>query len=278
MHTYTPMQSLRHILLLTLSVMFSLCQAQPLVPQSGHEALNVCILGDSNAWLSGDDCADERGWPYWFVRKFAPASCRSYARSGATWTHTAQTRKNLVEVSGRLGNDNVIYNQVERLIAAVRAGQQPAPHLVVICCGTNDAWFEKARPAACEKSAAEAFAQRGGYITQRAVSSLTSLADCVRFDCELLWQHLPDAQILLVTPPQTTNPGAARIRRVSDLLADCAAYLGVGCIRLDTAGCIYEARERAQNHFTYDGTHTSVAGAHRNGCFIANQAAALLHY
>ena len=271
-HAYT-------IYIYVLLTLFSLSAfGQPLVRQTGHEALNVCILGDSNAWLSGDDCTDARGWPYWFAQRFAPKTCHSYARSGATWTHTPQTERNTAEYTEKLGPQNVVFNQVERLVADVRSGRQVTPHIIIICCGTNDAWFQRARPQALSRTADQAFADRGGLITKRAPSSLTTLADCVRYNCELLMQVFPEAQILLVAPPQTTNPGATRIRAVGDLIEACGRYLGAACIRLDIEGCIYEPRERAANTFTYDGTHTSTDGARRNGCLIANQAAARLWF
>ena len=84
---------------------------------SGHP-MHVVILGDSNTWIGGDDCDKPRGWNKWFADVFQPLSCKSYARSGATWTNTIQTRKNPDEDIAVLGNDNVIYNQIVRLLAA----------------------------------------------------------------------------------------------------------------------------------------------------------------
>ena len=83
-----------------------------------HPTLHVVLLGDSNTWIGGDDCDKERGWNTWFKQLFQPASCKSYARSGATWTNTKVTKRNPKENIGNLGNDNVIYNQVVRLIDA----------------------------------------------------------------------------------------------------------------------------------------------------------------
>ena len=54
-----------------------------------NDSTHVAILGDSNTWLGGDQCDQPRGWNKWFKDYFAPASCRSYARSGATLTNTA---------------------------------------------------------------------------------------------------------------------------------------------------------------------------------------------
>ena len=118
----------------------------PILPTTAGMPLHVVILGDSNTWLGGDDCNKPQGWNKWFCDAFQPASCRSYARSGATWTNTPQTRRNTQENIGILGNDNVIYNQICRLEEAIFNGSQPTPQLILILAGTNDAWFLKSRP------------------------------------------------------------------------------------------------------------------------------------
>ena len=94
--------------------------------------LHVVILGDSNTWIGGDDCDKPKGWNKWFVDEFRPLSCKSYARSGATWTNTSTTRENVVEDIAVLGNDNVIYNQIARLKRACDEGRQQTPDLIII--------------------------------------------------------------------------------------------------------------------------------------------------
>ena len=80
-----------------------------------QQQLHIAILGDSNTWLGGDECDNQKGWNKWFKDILQPASCRSYARSGATWTHTTKTKRDTKENIGKLGKDNVIFNQVMRL-------------------------------------------------------------------------------------------------------------------------------------------------------------------
>ena len=71
-----------------------------------NDSTHVAILGDSNTWLGGDQCDQPRGWNKWFKDYFAPASCRSYARSGATWTNTARTKRNPDEVKEVLSGED----------------------------------------------------------------------------------------------------------------------------------------------------------------------------
>ncbi|MBQ2399776.1 MAG: SGNH/GDSL hydrolase family protein, partial [Muribaculaceae bacterium] len=81
-----------------------------------HADQDVVLLGDSNTWLGGDDCTGVKGWGKWFAEEYRPGSIRSYARSGATWTNTVNTVADTREYSEVLGDNNVIYNQVMRLV------------------------------------------------------------------------------------------------------------------------------------------------------------------
>ena len=87
----------------------------PFAFAEAQSPLHVVALGDSNTWLAGDSCTNPLGWITVFKEQMQPASCHSYARSGATWTHTASTKYNPKENIEVLGDDNVIYNQVMRL-------------------------------------------------------------------------------------------------------------------------------------------------------------------
>ena len=112
---------------------------------AGHDTTNVVMLGDSNTWLGGDSCDRPHGWTKWFAEECYPATCRSYARSGATWTATVRTVRDVDEYTEKLGDNNVIYNQICRLMVAVADGRQAYPHTIIISAGTNDAWFVAAR-------------------------------------------------------------------------------------------------------------------------------------
>ncbi len=238
--------------------------------KGGHDDIHVAILGDSNTWLGKDDCTGERGWTRWFVEDFKPASCRSYARSGATWSNTRATRLNTEENIGVLGNDNVAYNQICRLKDECRAGRQQTPDLILIALGTNDAWFEKQRPGVFGMTAEEAFSQTDSMITSRPANSVLSLAESVRYGCEMLMESFPDAQIVLMTPLQSTAVSYDRIRLAGDIIEECGARMSIPVVRLDKETGIYSTRERVKRKFTYDGTHTSVEGAKRVASKVIN--------
>lgn len=111
-----------------------------------QSVMHVVILGDSNTFIGGDQCDKPQGWNKWFKELAKPLSCRSYARSGATWTHTSNTVYDIEENTGVLSDNNVIYNQVNRLLKETGEEKtQPTPDLILIMAGTNDLWFASKR-------------------------------------------------------------------------------------------------------------------------------------
>ena len=228
--------------------------------------LNVVLLGDSNTWLGGDDCSKPKGWNTWFVRELQPTTCRSYARSGATWTNTPQTKRNTEENIGVLGDDNVIYNQICRLTEATDRGEQPLPHLIIIMAGTNDAWFCDKRPQAfCEPQHSYKCCEKDSWIP----NSVLTLQESVAYGCWLLQQSYSAARIVLATPPQTTAVETSLINRAGDTIEKVGNDLSIPVIRLDHEGCIDRESELQHKQFTYDGTHTSEEGARCIGHVIA---------
>lgn len=255
------------------SLALSLMMALTTVAQ---KPLHVVMLGDSNTWIGGDDCDKPQGWNKWFKDELQPTTCKSYARSGATWTNTPQTHRDTKENIEILGNNNVIYNQICRLQEAVDGGIQTIPQLILIMAGTNDAWFQKQRPKALSMCACQAFNTDKGTMTDRPVNDVLSLAESVRYDCELLRVAFPEVQIVLLTPLQSVAAGTENITKAGDIIECCAHKLGLSVIRLDKDGFIDATKEKVKHRLTTDGTHTSELGARQIGSFIAQQVTALL--
>jgi lysophospholipase L1-like esterase len=222
---------------------------------SSEEDEDVVILGDSNTWLGGDDCTKPKGWNTWFKEAMKPRSCRSYARSGATWTHTPNTRRDTKEDIGRLGDNNVIMNQICRLEEAMNDGSQVKPSLILIAAGTNDVWFQDQRPHAFEPSE----------------FSLESLQGIIYYSCCRLFRLCPEAKIILITPMETIKADTTDILRAGDIIEACGQYLDVPVIRLDRYSKVKSQNEQQAFKYTYDGTHTSELGARSNGTYIADR-------
>ena len=245
--------------------------------------LHCAILGDSITWLGGDNCDGtrsgylHRGWTEYFKNNTHFATIKSYARSGATWSHTANTEYDIIEDVSSLSDDNVIYNQINRLKAYTDNGGV-IPNLIIIAAGTNDAWYPNARPNATSVSANTAFLDESGYITSRNVNTLTSIAEAMRYDVELLKTYYPECQVVILTPLQSTAFTAERGQIVGDIIEECSRYLACSFIRQDTKCCIYRAQENVSYYNTADGTHPSIVGAEKIGRVIANVIKGILQY
>ena len=245
--------------------------------------LHCAILGDSITWLGGDNCDGtrhgylHRGWTEYFKNNTSFATIKSYARSGATWSHTANTEYDIVEDVSSLSDDNVIYNQINRL-KAYTDNDGAIPDLIIIAAGTNDAWYPNARPNATSVSANTAFLDESGYITSRNVNTLTSIAEDMRYDVELLKTYYPECQVVILTPLQSTAFTAERGKIVGDIIEECSRYLACSFIRQDTKCCIYRVQENISYYNTTDGTHTSIIGAEKIGSVIANAIKGILQY
>lgn len=261
-------------LILLLALVFAVTSARADVAES----LDVVLLGDSNIWIGGDDCSKPESWSKWFADEFKPASIKSYARSGATWTNTASTKRDIIAFSKVLEDNNVIYNQVERLLDDVKVKRQVPPEVILIAAGTNDAWFANRRPNIFSVTPEKAFGNFGTLMTTAKPSEATSLAESVRLSCELLMENLPETQIVLITPVQAPVCDYDRFRQVADIIEECGRRMSLGVIRLDNGTGIYSPIEKNSKNLTSDGVHTSQKGAKRLGKYIANQLHSILCY
>ena len=123
----------------------------------------------------------------------------------------------------------------------------------------------------------DAFSSDSQAFRKLTVCEIVTLAESVRYGCELLMTLCPKTQIVLLTPFQSVQAGNT-IFKVSDLIAQCGHRMGLSVIRLDQQSGIHAAREKNKHYLTTDGTHTSEEGARRAGTFIARQLSTLLQY
>ena len=235
----------------------------------GKRSPHVVILGDSNSSIGGDSCDNETGWTKWFREIVEPASCHSYARSGATWSNTTKTIHNEKEKTAKLSDDNVIYNQICRLITAYDEERQPQPDIIIIAAGTNDAWFTKRRPHALDTVPAEVLL-RGDSLTSLPPSSLLTVGEAVVANCALIKSRFPTARVILLTPLQCTATTVERIRRVGDIIESCGKLLNIAVVRQDEVCPIRREEEIERHRYTTDGTHTNAVGAEANGRILAD--------
>ena len=244
---------MKKVLITLLLAFANLCLVYAL--NSSYKASNtqervksVVFLGDSNLWSGGDDCTNSRSWSYWFKNILQPETCRSYARSGATWSNTERTKADVNNYSEVLSDENVIWNQVLRLINDIESKKFAPPQYIFIMAGTNDAWFHQQRPSLLKESVHDVFSK-----PLVETKPMLSLAAAVRYNCELL------------------HASKDRVSNISNVIADCGKRLNTPVIRLDIPSLINPLQERKQKQNTIDGTHTNVRGAEKIGRYIVSQ-------
>lgn len=229
---------------------------------------NVALLGDSNTWIGGDACDNPKGWNYWFARETAPAHIRSYARSGATWTHLPTTTADLDGYSEVIADNNVVCNQVLRLIEAVRRKEEPEPDIVMISAGTNDAWFPHLRPQAFSRKPSEVARRDEVELLSMPPGKILSLPEAVRYDLLLLQMAFPNASLIVMTPLQSIKISEGMLADVSVMIEETALAAGAAVIRQDILCPVDREAEMTSRRLTSDGTHTSEEGARRNAGVI----------
>lgn len=227
------------------------------------------ILGDSNIWLAGDSCDNHQGWMAWLRDMRRLPDCLSYARSGASWSHTSDTKTNTTENIAVLGDDNVIYNQVLRLTDAVEQGLQATPTLLMVSAGGNDAWFAHKRPHEFDLTIDEAFAMPDSTLLSMSPGRVLSLPQAIRYDCLMLRRAFPQATIVLLTPTQMGKVEPDMLLRVSEIINSTATRLGLPVIRLDGDEPICRDAELTRHVNTYDGIHTTKQGARKVAEYVS---------
>ena len=110
------------------------------------------------------------------------------------------------------------------------------------------------------------------------IDEILTLAEAVRYDCEWLSHFFPEAQIILLSPLQTTAAPTELIHQAGDIIEECGRRMSINTIRQDYGSCVNAMHEKEVYRYTYDGTHTSVEGAKRNGYYIARQVKSMLYY
>lgn len=242
--------------------------ASPIWAQTvSHSQEVVVVMGSSTSWVGGNGCDNADGWTYWFAKAYCPGKMRSYARSGATWTHTAATKLNTKDSTALLADDNVMYNQVARLLEDVRNGRMASPTLALLYAGTNDVWFEIKRAGALKEPVDEALSKP--YDPTRPMGSYTGLASSIGLSVGALREAFPGIRIVLITPTEITKVSEGKTAQVGDYIERCGRRLGVEVIRMDRESPIRRAEELKAPHYTRDGVHPTREASKMTGQKIA---------
>lgn len=261
---------MKTILILAISLLIGVAAGNDLSDK------NVVIMGDSITWLGKDDCTGAKGWTTYWKEIARPKSVRSYARSGASWCNSPDTKSNTVENIGVLGSDNTVFNQIERLQEAISKGEQPVPDLIMIAAGTNDMWYHSHFPHVFDVSPEDAMSAPDQKVIEQGPSAATSISTAMKLAFARFARICPEAEIIILTPLQATKINTSILEQGSDIIEKCALLGGAKVIRQDREMPVDSAAERRSHNLTYDGVHTSEAGARANGKAIAARTLQLL--
>jgi lysophospholipase L1-like esterase len=238
---------------------------------------NIALLGDSLTWQGIDN--PKIGWFNYLSSKFADfAKLLIYARSGATWSNTPQTVYNITENTGSLSANNVIFNQMNRLIKDYQDGIISEPSAIIIFAGTNDGLFPSARPDALRDTADDVFADIStDYRTGHNINTCLSIAMAYRYVFEMIIEHFPDAQVVIMSPMQSTGFTKERGDAIGTILRDCAGHTSSIFINMaNEAGVSRIVETRKGNYLTRDGIHLIQKGAEMVGDFLAHRLISVL--
>ncbi len=226
----------------------------------------IALLGDSMTWIGGDSCDIQTGWSHVLKESGIYEHIDVYARSGATWTNTSSTKRDTEFYSEILHDDNVLYNQVLRLIDESDSGKTE-PETILIFAGANDAWFSERRPGIFDTPDPLLNQE---YSLATSPAEVTSLAGSVSLICDLIKNRFPDSILILVTPLQMSKVPADTTFKVADIIGYVGKEKGCIIMRADRESGINHDDEVAGHKFTYDGVHTNPKGAEIVGNYIIN--------
>lgn len=224
----------------------------------------IALLGDSMTWIGGDSCQNNTGWSHVLRESGLASDIDVYARSGATWTNTRNTRRNPTHYTELLHDDNVVFNQAVRLIERADTADC-APDIIILFAGANDAWFASRRPGIFDRNNDEALSS-----SSTDPAGTTSLEGSLRLVTDLLHSRFPDATLLFVAPLQMAKTDAETIHLVADIIENTASKKGWITLRADKDLPVTHRQETKSHRFTYDGVHTNPDGARITGNYITH--------
>lgn len=235
------------------------------------------IMGDSITWVGNDDLSGVEGWTHYFKDWFNFKSIRSYARSGATWSCTADTEYNIVENTGSLAPNNVCYNQMNRLLHDIEEGTQETPDYIIVALGTNDAWYRHSASAEGGVDVVkELFNNATNYEQDVPINTCLTVAMAIRYFSDMVANNLSNTQVILLTPLQSSSISYDNIISIGDIIEECAKYCSYPVIRQDKECGVYRIQEARGFVNTKDGTHLSSIGAEKVGNYLAQKIKNLL--
>lgn len=219
---------------------------------------NIVFMGDSIT-------ADPTWWTVNMLTRISFTHFRNLANSGATWEHHTDTVYDLtLGGGGSTVPNNVIWNQINKLIDGVDNSSWEIPDVIVIIAGTNS------QAGSSNGDIATAFT--GAILGLSPGDTLLhTRAGAIRYCIETILAEYPTIQIVLVTPLQRGTADYTDIFARGQIIKDCAGVLSLQTIDWAKEVGVYGYNEVSANIFLYDDLHPNATGNERIGAFMAQK-------
>lgn len=239
------------------TMMATISQMPPAFPYNKPSyvlPIKLCVLGDSIATPTQGRWFDK------LMTNFNMKSIWTLAIGKARYTHYSDS----IETSNPEQNshENIITNQVNKLIAGIEGGTYGMPDVVLIHSGINDRQDSDTGPdgdTSMYGNTTETF------VTNRTIdyttlnygdSKLCTLVGGIRMAVELLRKNYPATRIILTTPIYTGGPSNWKVQKINKIIKECAAWLSVPVIDLTYESQIYQS-----GSFWTDSLHPNEVGS-----------------
>ena len=217
---------------------------------------NIVFLGDSITAM-----AEPKSYVANILKRITFRNSYNLSRSGATLTNTVDTVYDITSTGGSTTPENVIWNQLNKLIAGVSNNTYQTPDCVIISAGTNDL----SRPLGTFSAAFS------GAIVNNDANTILDVHSAVRYISEKLLLAFPLCQIIFMTPLQRGQADNTAIYNIGDAIDLCSNRLTTQTIRQDRDSGIYGYNEIGADIFLYDNLHLNEAGALKVGKWLSSQ-------
>lgn len=224
-----------------------------------------------NIVLMGDSITYEAKWVDYIQKKVSFNTLTNLAVNFATMKNKENTSYNLnVEASNN--DDNVAWNQFNKLVHLTDDEQIPLPDVIITMLGTNDV-LRSQNVGTFEDSWLEE------KIINKEPTYNTSTAWGFRYLIELLKHKYPQATIIVCTPIQNGgNYANGLLKTVSEIYKETGGKLGIEVVDQYNECGIYGKDESLYGIYTRDNTHPNDVGGKKQGKYLLSKLIPIIKY
>ena len=238
------------------TMMATISQMPPAFPYNKPSyvlPIKLCVLGDSIATPTQGRWFDK------LMTNFNMKSIWTLAIGKATYEHYSDSVK--TSNPEQNSHENIITNQVNKLIAGIGNNTYEMPDVVLIHGGINDRQASDTGADGDTSMYGEPNAVFDPSVDYSAITNygdtrLCTLAGGIRMAVETLWAYNPNIKVALTTPIYTGGTNNWKVQKINKIIKECAAWLSVPVIDLT-----YESQIYQRGSFWTDSLHPNEVGS-----------------